>query len=128
MGDLSGAYALQCEDIIFAVKGRHILNEGRGTDYLYFARVSNQALYQSHQKPIELLSYLIKKSSNREDVILDCYMGSGSTIISATNLGRKAIGIELNNKFLKSVDERLINECYSQVKGILWKNQNEKEK
>ena len=36
MGDLSGSYAMQCEDIIFAVKGRHILNDGRTTDVLKF--------------------------------------------------------------------------------------------
>ena len=122
MGDLNGSYAMQCEDIIFAVKGRHILNEGRATDFLPYDRVSNQALLHSHQKPIELLDFLIKKSSNRDDTILDCYMGSGSTIISAVNLGRKSIGIELNDKYIDVVNQRLMKECYSQIKGINWIN------
>lgn len=110
MGDLTGSYAMQCEDIIFAVKGRHILNKGRSTDYLNFPRVSNQALLHSHQKPIELIDFLIKKSSKREDTILDCYMGSGSTIISAVNLGRKSIGIELNDKYIDVLNKRLSKE------------------
>ncbi|KKL49700.1 hypothetical protein LCGC14_2312850, partial [marine sediment metagenome] len=100
MGDLTGSYAMQCEDIIFAVKGRHILKEGRPTDYLPYDRVSNQSLFHSHQKPIELIDFLIKNSSKRGDTILDCYMGSGSIIISAVNLGRKSIGIELNDKYI----------------------------
>ena len=122
MGDLTGSYAMQCEDIIFAVKGRHILNDGRGTDFLKFDRIGGQSLLHSHQKPIELLNYLIKKSSKRSDTILDCYAGSGSTIVSATNLGRKSIGIELNNKYIKVMNERLEKECYTKIKGINWKN------
>ncbi len=118
MGDLTGTYAMQCEDIIFAVKGKHILNNGRDTDFLKFDRVAN--LLHSHQKPIELLDFLINKSSKRGDTVLDCYAGSGSTIISAVNLGRKSIGIELNDKYLNIIGDRLEKECYSKVKGINW--------
>ena len=121
MGDLKGSYAMQCEDVIFAVKGRHILNEGRNTDYLNYPRVSNQTLLHSHQKPKELLDFLIKKSSNRDDTVLDCYIGSGSTIISAVNLGRKSIGIELNDKYLDITNLRLEKECYKKIKGIEWR-------
>lgn len=125
MGDLNGSYAMQCEDIIFAAKGRHILNDGRSTDALKFDRVAGQSLLHSHQKPIELLNFLIKKSSKRGDCVLDCYAGSGSTIISAVNLGRKSIGIELNDKYLNIVKDRLENECYSKSKGINWIDSNE---
>ena len=110
MGDLSGSYAMQCEGIIFAVKGRHILKEGRPTDYLPYDRVSNQSLFHSHQKPIKLIDFLIKNSSKRGDTILDCYMGSGSIIISAVNLGRKSIGIELNDKYIDVTNKRLAQE------------------
>ena len=120
MGDLSGSYAMQCEDIIFAVKGRHILNDGRSTDVLKFDRVGGNSLLHSHQKPIELLNFLIKKSSKRGDCVLDCYAGSGSTIISAVNLGRKSIGIELNDKYLNIINDRLEKECYTKMKGINW--------
>ncbi len=122
MGDLNGSYAMQCEDIIFAVKGRYILNEGRDPDYLPYPRVSNQSLFHSHQKPIELLNFLIGKSSKRGEIVLDCYAGSGSTIISAVNLGRESIGIELNDKYMNIINERLEKECYSKVKGIDWKD------
>lgn len=121
MGDLEGAYAGQCEDIIFAVKGRHILNNGRSTDFQKFDRVAGQSLLHSHQKPIELMNFLIDKSSKRGDTILDCYAGSGSTIISGVNKGRKTITIELNDKYLNIIENRLEKECYTKMKGIDWK-------
>lgn len=121
MGDLNGSYAMQCEDILFAVKGRHILNKGRNTDYLPYSRVSNQSLFHSHQKPIDLLNFIIDKSSKMGDTVLDCYMGSGSTIIAAVNKGRKSIGIELNDKYIEVTNKRLEKECYTKVNGIEWR-------
>lgn len=121
MGDLEGAYAGQCEDIIFAVKGRHILKKGRPTDFLEYSRVAGSNLLHSHQKPLELLDFLIDNSSKRGDTILDCYAGSGSTIIAGVNKGRKTIAIELNDKYLNIIEDRLEKECYTKIKGINWK-------
>ena len=45
-------------------------------------------------KPIEILKYMIKTSSNENDIVLDCFMGSGSTGIACVNTNRKFIGIE----------------------------------
>ena len=49
----------------------------------------------------------MKKSSKRGDVILDCYAGSGSVLVSANNLGRQAIGIELTDKYITIAKQRL---------------------
>ncbi|MCK5025174.1 MAG: site-specific DNA-methyltransferase [Nanoarchaeota archaeon] len=46
------------------------------------------------QKPIELLKRIIASSSNKEDLILDPFNGSGTTGIVANILNRKYIGIE----------------------------------
>jgi len=110
MGDLTGSYAGQYENIIFAVKGKHKLNKGRHPDVLKFDRVAGKELKHSHQKPLKLLDFLINKSSVRGDVVLDCYMGSGSTIISATNQGRRSIGIEFSEKYIKISKDRLRKE------------------
>lgn len=48
------------------------------------------------QKPIALLEYLIKTYSNKDSILLDNCMGSGSSIIAAHNLNRTILGIELN--------------------------------
>ncbi len=107
MGDLTGAYAGQYENILFCVKGKHKLNNGRSPDILKFDRVSNKKLFHSHQKPIKLLDFLIKKSSKAGDTVLDCYAGSGSTLLSAKRLHRKCIGIELDERYIKVIKKRL---------------------
>ena len=107
MGDLTGAYAGQYENIIFAVKGKHTLNKGRHPDVLSFDRVAGKSLKHSHQKPLPLLDLLIKKSSKAGDVVLDCYAGSGSTLLSAKRLMRKSIGIELEQKYIDIIKERV---------------------
>ena len=50
-------------------------------------------------KPVDLLVNIIKHSSNEGDLILDPFMGSGSTLFAAKKLNRKAIGIEIEEKY-----------------------------
>lgn len=58
-------------------------------------------------KPLELIENIIKHSSNENDVILDCFMGSGTTLLAARNLKRKCIGIELEEKYCEIAKQRL---------------------
>ena len=60
-------------------------------------------------KPVDLLEYIIKTSSNEGDVVLDCFMGSGSTGVACLNTGRKFIGIEKEEKYFKISCERMEN-------------------
>ena len=112
-GDLKGAYAKQTEFILYAVKGRHILNGARDTDTLYYNRVVGNMQLHQNQKPVDLCKYLINKSSNENDTVLDCFMGSGSTGVACANLNRKFIGIELDNDYFKIAEKR-IKEAYNQ--------------
>jgi site-specific DNA-methyltransferase (adenine-specific) len=52
------------------------------------------------QKPIELLKRVILSSSNKDDLILDPFNGSGTTGLVATQLGRKYIGIDMEKEYL----------------------------
>ena len=60
-------------------------------------------------KPVDLLEYIIKTSSNEGDVVLDCFMGSGSIGVAWLNTNRKFIGIELNEKYFSIAKDRLEN-------------------
>ena len=61
------------------------------------------------EKPIELLKEFIKLSSNENDTILDCFMGSGSTGVACVNTNRNFIGIELDENYFNIAKERINN-------------------
>jgi site-specific DNA-methyltransferase (adenine-specific)/modification methylase len=63
----------------------------------------------STQKPTELLYRIIISTSNPGDVILDPFMGSGTTAVVAKQLGRNFIGFEKNNFYIKIANERINN-------------------
>ena len=60
-------------------------------------------------KPVDLLEYLIKTSSNEGMTVLDCFMGSGSTGVACMNTNRNFIGIELDENYFKIAEQRLKN-------------------
>ena len=60
-------------------------------------------------KPIKLMSYLITMGSREGDVVLDPFCGSGTTCLAARFLGRKFIGIELEEEYYEIAKERLKN-------------------
>ena len=67
------------------------------------------------QKPLQLMEYLIKASSNENDLILDPFMGSGSTGVACLNTNRNFIGIELNEEYFNIAKNR-IEEVQNDVK------------
>jgi DNA modification methylase len=71
------------------------------------ASEAKQRLRHPTQKPIAVMEKLIKVYSDPGDTILDSYCGSGSTLIAARNLGRKAIGIEIEPAYCDVTIQRL---------------------
>ncbi len=59
------------------------------------------------QKPENLLERIILASSNKSDVVLDPFLGSGTTAFVAQKLGRRWIGIETDDKYIKIAQKRL---------------------
>ena len=58
-------------------------------------------------KPLRLMSYLITLGSREGDVILDPFAGSGTTMLACKKLGRKCMGIEINEKYCEIAAKRL---------------------
>ena len=58
-------------------------------------------------KPIEWAKWLIGKSTDEQMVVMDTFLGSGTTAVAAKQLGRKYIGIELSQKYCEIANERL---------------------
>lgn len=59
------------------------------------------------QKPLYLMEHFVRVLSNEGDVVLDPFMGSGSTGIACKNLGREFIGIEKDEGYFKIAKERM---------------------
>ena len=58
-------------------------------------------------KPLDFTEKIIKNSSKKGEVVLDCFMGSGTTGVACKNLGRDFIGIELNPEYFRIAEERI---------------------
>ena len=106
-GDLLGDYANKTEFILYAQKGRRLLNGRRDTNVLEYSKVNTDR--HPTEKPESLCTFLIEKSSNENDTVLDPFMGSGTTGVACKNLNRNFIGIELDPEYFKIAKERIDN-------------------
>lgn len=107
MGDLRRSFGSRYESIIFVSKPEFRFNGKRPTDIVQFARVPASKLTHPNEKPVLLLEYLIKKCSKENDVVLDCFMGSGSTGVACLNTNRKFIGFEIDDKYFHIAKDRI---------------------
>ena len=104
------------ESIIWArksVRSRHKfnywlmkeMNEGRQMRSLWSIPLtpSSEKLFGKHptQKPIELLYRIIASTSDEGDLVLDPFLGSGTTAVVAKMLNRRVVGIDVDRDFLK---------------------------
>lgn len=60
------------------------------------------------QKPLQVCLPFIEISSNEGDLILDPFMGAGSTAVAASMLKRNYVGFELNKEFCRMAEERIL--------------------
>lgn len=107
-GDLEGDFANKTEFILFAHKGRKPLNGGRDTNVLHFDRVA--ILEHPTQKPTDLCSYLLQKSTGEGALVYDPFMGSGTTARACKDLGRNYIGSEISKEYCDIAERRLRQE------------------
>ncbi len=72
------------------------------------AKIDGQKAH-STQKPLALIRRIISATSNVGDLVLDPFLGSGTTAVAAKELGRNYIGIERERKYVDVANERLKN-------------------
>lgn len=58
-------------------------------------------------KPLKAIERIIKLHTKQNDVVLDCFLGSGTTLVACKNLNRRGIGIEINNEYCKFAKKRI---------------------
>jgi DNA modification methylase len=89
---------------------REVTSQESGKTTVWTMKRANVAEYvHPTQKPVELAVVAITKSSKEGDIILDQFLGSGTTLIAAEKAGRSCYGLELDPKFCDVVVQRWVN-------------------
>ena len=82
------------------VRPFNVNREVEFTDVWTFENVRQSKGKHPAEKPTSILKHIINASSLPGDIVLDCFSGSGSTLYTALQMGRKSIGIELDDKWV----------------------------
>lgn len=99
----------QSEYILFATKGQRGLRLN-WADVISTPRVPTKARIHAAQKPEALLRKLVDTATLPGDMVLDPFMGSGSTLRVCRDLSRRAVGIELDPEIVESATEYVFGE------------------
>lgn len=75
-----------------------------------YACYNGDAIYHPYEKPLLLMRWLVGYLTKPNDVVADYFMGSGTTLRAAKDLGRKAIGIEIEERWCEVAAKRLEQE------------------
>lgn len=77
-------------------------------DFMAISSQASERLDYPTQKPEQLLERIISSATNPEDLVFDCFMGSGTTQAVAMKLGRRFIGADINLGAIQTTTKRLI--------------------
>lgn len=109
MGNLKQSFGSRYESIIWVANREFSFPNKRPQDIIASNRISGNKLIHPNEKPVDLLVELIKYTTNENDTVLDCFMGSGSTGIACANTNRNFIGIELDENYFNIAKSRIKN-------------------
>jgi len=100
-----GKFRHQCEYILFGSKGRFIPAHRTCFPGVYDMPVTAQAKVHLTSKPVPLVRELLAVSKPG-GLVLDPFLGGGTTAVAALETGRRCIGIELSKEYAKIASER----------------------
>jgi len=87
------------------------------TTVLEFDRPSRSVEHPT-MKPVELFAYLLTNSSKKRDIVFDPFLGSGTTLIAAEQLGRKCYGMEISPAYCDVIIQRWENLTGKKAKKV----------
>lgn len=100
-------YMKNCEFTLFLYKGKAKPIRNCGSKQCHdFSNIVGRKQHPT-EKPVELMEYYILNSCCENDIVLDPFMGSGSTGVACANTGRRFIGMELDKKYFDIALKRI---------------------
>lgn len=110
-------YMKKTELILMLRKGkeRYINNMGTSNVFTYPNRSGDK--FHPTEKNVKLMEDLICNSTNKGDIVLDPFMGSGTTCVACKQTGREYVGIEIEKKYYDIAVKRCENEFVSREKS-----------
>lgn len=100
-------YMNGCEFVLMLKKGQARTINNPGTSSVLRYRNKTGGKLHPTEKPVELMAVLIENSTQPGDVVLDPFMGSGTTAVACIHTGRNYIGFELDEKHHTIAKERI---------------------
>jgi len=120
MAKMMGIWAYSCEYILYYSKGKpknfqyddlKQLNNGiQHRDIIMSNTCEDDKAGHPSQKPLRILRKIVTASSKENDLVLDPFMGSGTTAVACKQLRRNFIGFELSQKYVDIANKRLSQE------------------
>lgn len=102
-------YKLRYEPILYGSMGLHRLNAYQD-DVIQCQIDRGYKRVHPTQKPVSLIEYLLKNSTNKKSLVLDPFLGSGTTTVACKHLGIRCIGIEIEEKYCELAAKRVSQE------------------
>ena len=102
-------YLTNCREIALLgiKKSKPTFNSSYDNGIYKYPIYSGKDRMRPTQKSLDLFKDIIKKHSNENDLVLDPFMGSGTTCVAAVETNRRTIGIEQNEEFYKKATDRI---------------------
>ena len=113
MGDLKSTFAPRYDTCIFAVKGSYAFPNGRPADVIQCQRINGADLRHPNEKPLDLMRRLIEATTKPNDLILDPFAGSGTTLVAVLQCGRRYIGVEISPQHYETAQRRLYEAAFA---------------
>ncbi len=102
--------------------GKHVwYGDQKQTTVFEFPRIKNSkddGFGHASSKPVPLIAYLIQQCTQTNSLVLDCFLGSASTLIACEQLGRVCYGVEIEPKFVDVAVKRYIQQVGDANDGI----------
>jgi DNA modification methylase len=106
MGDLKGTFLTDFEVALVYNRGAEIKGKRLGSVWNVGKDGSSTYLHPT-QKPVELSAMAIENVSTKNNLVLDLFLGSGSTMVASHQLKRKCYGMELDPKYCQVIIDRM---------------------